>query len=277
MNIEAIFWAVLAVFTVAAAVAFGIGFRLGRTKSEKGAGVGVGIAILAIMAVVFGGAKAAEGKIGPLIAYEGAWFSSALNFALVGGYIAGKIRSDASASKRALPVLCAIIALASLYMMGARLHQFVDVLQTLGVGKARTKLAGPDTSLDCGKSLTEVYKGFKHYAELNDALPPAAKWIDEEDLRGQVQADEWFHCPTVSTRKDDKYGYAYNDALAGRKLNGKGLKDMPDAAKTPLVFDSTAQAKNAHDPVTSLPKPGRHGGKNNILYCDGHIEAVAPK
>jgi prepilin-type processing-associated H-X9-DG protein len=36
-------------------------------------------------------------------------------------------------------------------------------------------------------------------------------------------------------------------------------------------------AKNAHDPLTSLPRPGRHGGRDNILYCDGHIEAVAPK
>ena len=63
----------------------------------------------------------------------------------------------------------------------------------------------------------------------------------------------------------------------GRKLNGKTLKDMPDAAKTPLLYDSTDLAKNAHDSLTSLPKPGRHGGKNNILFCDGHIESVAPK
>jgi prepilin-type processing-associated H-X9-DG protein len=52
---------------------------------------------------------------------------------------------------------------------------------------------------------------------------------------------------------------------------------MPDAAKTPLAFDSSTLTKNAHDPMTSLPKPGRHGGRNNILFCDGHIEMVEPK
>jgi len=277
MTIAGYFWAILIVLIVVAAGLFAAGFAVGARRENRGAGIGVGVAILVILAVFVGGAKAMESRVGTLIVYEGSWFASALNFALAGGYIAGKYRATADLSKRAVPVLCGAIAVFSIYLMGARLHQLVEVLQTLGVGAARAKPTGPDTSLNCKESLNKIYLGFQHYADVNDALPPAAKWIDEEDLRGAVQADEWFHCPTVSDRKDDKYGYAYNDALAGRKLNGKKLAEIPDAAKTPLVFDSSVLSKNAHDALTSLPRPGRHGGRNNILYCDGHIETVAPK
>jgi prepilin-type processing-associated H-X9-DG protein len=277
MNIQGYFWLVLIVLMAVVATLFGTGFTLGARSANKSAGIGVGIAILVILAVVFGGAKSQEARVGPLIVYEGAWLASAFNFALTGGFIAGKYRAARDAGKRAIPILCVAISLGSMFLMGSRLHQLVDVLQQLGVGEARAKPAGPDTSLNCKESLTKIYAGFQHYAEIDDALPAAGKWIDEEDLRSAVQADEWFHCPMVSNRKDDKYGYAYNDALAGRKLNGKKLAEIPDASKTPLVFDSSDLAKDAHDPLTTLPRPGRHGGRNNILYCDGHIETIAPK
>jgi prepilin-type processing-associated H-X9-DG protein len=277
MTIEAYFWALLAILAGGMVFMAFSGFALGVRRAKSGGGLIAGLAILAIFVLLVGGAKWQESKVGPILVYECAWLASAFNFALAGGYLAGKHRHAAELGRRAPAVLCGAIALASLFLVGARLHQLVDVLQQLGVGSARPKIAGPDTSLNCKDSLKRIYAGFQHYAEVDDALPPAAKWIDEEDLRGAVQADEWFHCPAASNRKDDKYGYAYNDAIAGRKLNGKKLSEMPDAAKTPLVFDSSNLAKNAHDPLTSLPKPGRHGGRNNILYCDGHIEAVAPK
>jgi prepilin-type processing-associated H-X9-DG protein len=276
MNIEVYFWLLLAVIIALIAGMFAAGYKIGSGGVPKG-GVFVGVAILAILAVVFGGAKLSESKIGPLITYEGAWLASALNFGLVGGYLAGKNRKSAEAGKRALPVICAVLSLGSLFLMGSRLHNLVEIMQQLGIGAAKAKPAGPDTSLDCDKSLAMIYLGFVHYVEVNDALPPADKWMDEEDLKGGVAADEWFHCPAVSDRKDDKFGYAYNDALANRKLGGKKLSDMPDAATTPLAFDSATLTKNAHDPMTSLPRPGRHGGRNNILFCDGHIEIVAPK
>ena len=277
MTIAFYFWAALVVLIALAAAMFGIGYGVGSRMSRRNAGIGIGLAILAILALIVGGAKSQEGQIGPLIVYEGAWLASAFNFALAGGYIAGKNRGVADQAKRAIPAVCAVLALGSMFLMAAKLHQLADVLQQLGVGEARRPVTGPDTSLDCKQSLTKIYAGFKHYAEVNDALPPAPKWMAEEDLRGAVQADEWMHCPTVSNRKDANFGYAFNDALAGRKLNGKSLAEMPDAAKTPLVFDSSVLTKSAHDAQQSLPRPGRHGGRNNILYCDGHIDTVKPK
>lgn len=276
MSVEGYFWLLLLVILAATAGLFLAGWRIGASQAGRGGSIAVGGAILVITGILCGGGKALESKYGTLVLYEGGMLASALNFALAGGYIAGKKRGSTDRSRRAVPILCALIAIASLFLMASKLHRLVEVLNELGVGARKEKPAGPDTSLDCKQSLAKIYAGFVHYVQVNDALPPAEKWMEEEDLRGAVQADEWFHCPTVSSRKDDRFGYAYNDALAGRKLNGKPLAGMPDAAKTPLVYDSSNLAKSAHDAFSSLPKPGRHGGRNNILFCDGHIETVAP-
>jgi|SRR5579872_2952306 len=277
MSIQAYFWTALAVLVLVIAGVFAIAFAIGSRRVDNRAGLGVGIAIVVVLIVVYGGAKRLAVSYGPTIEYEGAWLASALNLALVGGYIGGKRRAPGDKAGRALSALCAALSLTGVFLMAAKLQPLIGILQTLGVGKPHVKPAGPDTTLGCSQSLAKIYEGFEHYAELYGALPPADKWMDEEDLKNQVQTDAWFHCPSISTRSDDKYGYAFNDTLARRKLNGKPLKKIPDAARTPLVYDSTTLTKNAHDPVTSLPRPGRHGGRNNILYCDGHIEAVAPK
>ena len=110
------------------------------------------------------------------------------------------------------------------------------------------------------------------YVQDNDALPPGDNWNTNEELVSKVRQNEWLHCPSVSNRTDDKFGYALNEALLGKKLQGKTLKELPDAAKTPLLFDSSNLAVNAYGDLSLLPIPGRHQGKNNILYCDGHVE-----
>ena len=52
-----------------------------------------------------------------------------------------------------------------------------------------------------------------------------------------------------------------HEVFPGLKLNGKRLKEMPDASRTPLLYDSTNLTKGAHDKVSSLPQPGRHGAQ----------------
>jgi prepilin-type processing-associated H-X9-DG protein len=54
-------------------------------------------------------------------------------------------------------------------------------------------------------------------------------------------------------------------------LGGKKWKEVPDAAHTPLFYDSSDLAINAHDGFTSLPSPPRHEGHNNVVYLDGRI------
>lgn len=43
-----------------------------------------------------------------------------------------------------------------------------------------------------------------------------------------------------------------------------------------MIYDSINYGRNASDPKTSLPKPGRHKGVNVIAFADGHARAVKP-
>ncbi len=179
----------------------------------------------------------------------------------------------------ALGVAClGMLSLLAIGFQVKNIQPVLDTLQTAGLLKPKDDYK-PETNKDCPANLQSVYNAFEQYADLNDRLPDAAKWQDDTDFTSRIPQDEWLHCPAVSNRHDDKFGYALNDAIAGKKLNlnGKPLKSLPNAANTPLLYDSTNTNKNAHDAVTSLPKPGRHGGRNNILYLDGHVAAVVPK
>jgi prepilin-type processing-associated H-X9-DG protein len=166
-----------------------------------------------------------------------------------------------------------LVALGITYRLNLRL---TEVATQLGVDKKTEKYV-LEANKDCPENLKSLYIAFSMYTQDWDALPPSAGWMDNQDLVSKVQKNEWLHCPAVSNRRDEKFGYAYNASLAERKLNGKPLNEMADAAKTPLLYDSTLLAKGAQDAFATLPKPGRHGGRNNILYCDGHVEAVEPK
>jgi prepilin-type processing-associated H-X9-DG protein len=137
-----------------------------------------------------------------------------------------------------------------------------------------TKVANyePDKNVTCPEHLQKLYRATLEYASSwDDTLPPADRWmtalndpverkVEEEDLR----------CPNVA-KSGPKYGYAMNAAVGGKKLS-----DLQDRAGTPLFYDSTDLAKDAHDNVESVPKPGRHAGSNNILYLDGQVKTVAP-
>jgi len=213
-------------------------------------------------------------KIGSLITLLATYLACALGAALLGGFGAGRKRS------KNLPGGVALYGVVTLCVTGLALASVFSLLTPVGeIAKQLLTTQKPNLKVDkdCTENLKSLYLGFEKYVEYNDALPPAETWEDQDDFKGAIQKDEWLHCPAVSNRHDTKFGYAYNAALAGRKLGGKKLSEMPDAAKTPLLYDSTDLAKDAHDSLTSLPKPGRHGGKNNILFCDGHIESVAPK
>ncbi len=209
-------------------------------------------------------------------------FCLALGFSLTSAFIAGY---GAGSRKRkelspwgTFTIILSIMSAMWMVYIGTQTMDLSFAASQLGIGSSvGSRKDAPNTALDCKASLNEIYKGFQHFTETNGSLPTAAKWMDEEDFKGAVQADEWLHCPSVSNRKDEKFGYSLNPDIAGKGLKGKKLNEIPNAAKTPLVYDSTDLAKNAHGALSTLPNPGRHNGLNNILYCDGHIEEVAPK
>jgi len=116
--------------------------------------------------------------------------------------------------------------------------------------------------------LGRIYLGFVHYAEVNDSL----RRLQNGQMKRIYTAG--FRRTSGSTARRYLTGRTRSTATPSttrsqaRNWNGKKLAEMPDAEKTPLVFDSsTVGRRTRHDPLTSLPRPGRHGGRNNILYC----------
>lgn len=201
-------------------------------------------------------------------------------YILAGSFIAASKkpgRYNPASLMKAGKMMLILGALAIAYQV-INVKPVLETLQELGLLKTQDNYK-PETNKDCPANLASLYNAFEQYAALNDSLPKAENWQDDGDFTSRVPQDEWMHCPAVSNRHDDKFGYAYNSELSGKKLDlkGKPLKTLPNAATTPLLYNSTDLRKNAHDKFTGLPKPGRHSGRNNVLYLDGHVAAVAPK
>ena len=155
--------------------------------------------------------------------------------------------------------------------------ELADAAKQIGLEDSGVKKEEPKERQTCEENLKSLYTALKLYAQDWDALPPSKGWMENSDLVSKVTKNSWLHCPSVSNGSDEKYGYAYNASVAEKplKLAGKPLDQMPNAANTPLIYDSSALEKSATDANKSLPTPGRHGGKNFILFADGSVKAVA--
>jgi prepilin-type processing-associated H-X9-DG protein len=124
----------------------------------------------------------------------------------------------------------------------------------------------PSKNKTCPENLQQLYSALQFYTDEWDALPPADRWMTA--IQDKVPKDQYLHCPEVLQADSSKFGYAMNPELAG-----KPLRDIEDRKATPLFYDSTELGKNAHSGPDSIPQPGRHSGRSNILYADGHVEA----
>ena len=262
-----------------AALMFGIGYAVGKRFSTSYQPIPILVGCGAVLPAALSVGAAKLGVTGSLIFGALVAFFVGVTCALLCGYFVGRILKKERRSSSIGGITClGMLCLLAIGFQIRNVQPLLETLQTAGLLKPRDDYK-PETNKDCPANLQSVYNAFEQYAELNDKLPDAAKWQDDTDFTARIPQDEWLHCPTVSNRHDDKFGYALNETVTGKKLNlnGKPLKSLPNAATTPLLYDSTNTAKNAHDAVTSLPRPGRHGGRNNILYLDGHVFAVAPK
>jgi prepilin-type processing-associated H-X9-DG protein len=118
-------------------------------------------------------------------------------------------------------------------------------------------------SKTCPENLKQLHKAVLLYADEWDGnLPPADHWMDL--IKKNVPDDKQLHCPSIDGQAN--FGYAMNAALGGKRW-----QEVKDAARTPLFYDSSDMQPNAHDAVTSLPSPGRHEGRNNVVYVDGRV------
>lgn len=121
----------------------------------------------------------------------------------------------------------------------------------------------PQSAQSCPKDLKKLYAAMMNYAQSWDnTLPPANHWGSAITDPMQAFADpSLLKCPSAP-----QFGYAMNSALGGKRLDS-----IKNKATTPLLYDSSDLKMNATDAVTSLPVPGRHDGKNYIVYMDGHV------
>jgi prepilin-type processing-associated H-X9-DG protein len=122
----------------------------------------------------------------------------------------------------------------------------------------------------CVGHVKQVALGVIMYSsDFDDKAPPRDAWMDVIDP--YIKDKDLLMCPLVTENKMPGHGYAFNGLLGC-----KDIAHMKDAATTPMIYDSINYARNASDPVNSLPNPGRHEGKNVVGYVDGHAAGQAP-
>jgi prepilin-type processing-associated H-X9-DG protein len=101
--------------------------------------------------------------------------------------------------------------------------------------------------------------------DYDEILPAANRWMD---LTSPYRKSELsLHCPSAAQSSTDLYGYSYN-----RGVSGHSLATVADPRTTIMNYDSSNLARNASDPISTLPNPGRHTGGNNTGYVDGHAK-----
>ena len=114
--------------------------------------------------------------------------------------------------------------------------------------------------------------GVMMYAQdYDETFPAAPQWMTQ--INPYVKNPAVYACPSVDnhaqTEAGGVYSYAYNTQLSKRSM---ALVKAPQLAG--MLYDSTAMTENASDALTSLPVPGRHQGRNNVAFGDGHAKSL---
>jgi prepilin-type processing-associated H-X9-DG protein len=117
--------------------------------------------------------------------------------------------------------------------------------------------------ITCASNIKQMSSALMQYELDHDGLtPPAATWCNAY----KIYTRHIIKCPAAG----GNVGYAYNNRLDHVKSS-----DYSDPTTVVWIYDSTSSAYNAHDNLTSIPKPGRHnfaGSSNNYGFLDGHVK-----
>jgi prepilin-type processing-associated H-X9-DG protein len=278
MAIDAILrWALIVLGSLTLMVA-GIGFMLGARASDwRKPGGAIACTSFVLYLLLIGGSAPLAQKFGPIVTKRASIVLTCLVAGMVGGFGAGIKSRRKQAPGMALYVLVTGVVVAySLMQFWSDNQQVKSAATELGLDKPRNTAPQQASAVSCPENLKHLYAALAEYASDWDGLPPAKAWMDciDTDEFATVKAHpEWLRCPEAPASAG--FGYAMNRSAVSGKLGGKALNALPNAAKTPLLYDSSDTGRNASDAFTSLPKPGRHRGKNYILYLDGHVDLVA--
>ena len=114
-------------------------------------------------------------------------------------------------------------------------------------------------------NLEQLSAGIIRYAnDHQNIMPDADQWVDE--IMPYVKDKTFFHDPSAV----EEWSYAYNSALSHKTV---AQLDYP--AHTVMLFESSANIKNASDTGRSVPHPGRHLGGTDYVTADGHAQWFA--
>jgi prepilin-type processing-associated H-X9-DG protein len=101
--------------------------------------------------------------------------------------------------------------------------------------------------------------------DYDEQFPPGSRWMDA--TFPYVKREDVYRCPSVAGANATAPGYAFNSQVSLKKL-----ERISNPATVRAIFESTKFSRNATDPLTSLPSPGRHSRGNNFGYADGHAK-----
>ena len=179
-----------------------------------------------------------------------------------GSIMGGALLGTVSHSARVLGFIIIIAALVYFFPTARDTWNLASVFLPQGGNVAYDQ----SKNKTCPENLQQLYSALQFYTDSWDGqLPPAENWMTS--IKDNVPKDEWLHCPEVVKTDPKGFGYSMNPAAGGKRLT-----EIPERPKMPLLYDSTELGMNAHAGPDSVPKPGRHTGRNNILYADGHVE-----
>lgn len=103
-------------------------------------------------------------------------------------------------------------------------------------------------------------------ADHNDRFPSANHW-ESEALIDYTKNRE-LYCPSAPGHR---FGYAMNRAMSG--INTTKIKEP---AKQLAFFESAACLPDASGSEQLMPRPGRHRGRNTVVYVDGSAKRIDP-
>jgi hypothetical protein len=259
-------------------IAFGVGWVVGyatQRGTKKGMNAAV-ITLLVFVAIHIGLQLAARSPAqkydvqvqtflvsGNAIGVVARMMSFGMLFALATGLFMGRRKQVGKGLFTGLTVAMAALCVICLGNVFSVSTKVMAGAKELGIGQGKPK-EEPNANQGSAENLKSLYTAFSLYAQDWDALPPAKDWMSNEDWVSKVQKDEWLHNPAISNRTDDKFGYAYNEAVAEKELKGKPLNEQPDAANTPLVYESSKTEKSAFDKFESA--------NGLVLYLNGTVK-----
>jgi hypothetical protein len=123
-------------------------------------------------------------------------------------------------------------------------------------------------AVNCEGNLEQISQALEMYRDDWDGFyPEASSWTDAVDP--YLTAGHVLKCPAAKSVNS----YAFNS-----KLSHIEYAEIANPRTKPEVYDSDTGVRNANDPCTSLPSPGRHEedgvGGNYVAFCDSHVEFV---